>query len=359
MSKTCKRLLIAAVLCLLLCGSATGETVFMTDIDSALTSPSGAYRWLDVANNEYATLYRMTYNYTQATVELNYETLATTLRGTLTATNLKPNFAYQLKVVGAAGTETNERLGLAGRWWEQSWTGLSWTTGWNLNNKGDGSSPNPNDLTYFTRRNIVNETSPTGLQYLYSGYVVMDYFITDSTGAASFSFQADSSYHVLWKTSQRIPTPSDGAVKVAAFDPDPASPAYYDLHYGASSVGVFGEWERLPIGGVFLRPGAYACQMILTEESFHGIGISYAGAWAAAMGTGLSFTIGMTPGEWLVSGDANGDCSVNILDMLFVRNRLGQDTASGDNWQADVNEDAGINILDMIFVRNALNTSCY
>jgi hypothetical protein len=358
MAKTCKRLLPAVVLCLLLCRDATGETVFLADIDSGLTSPSGSYRWLDVADNEYAAAYRNSYNYTQAGVEVTYEASATTLRGTVAATDLKPNFAYQLKLVGAAGTDTNERIGLAGRWWAQSWTDSSWSSGWNLNSKGSGSSPNPNDLTYFSRRDIPNATSPTGLQYLYSGYLVMDYFVTDAAGDASFDFEADSSYHVLWKTSQRTATSNDGPVKVAAFDPEPSGPAY-DFDYGASAVGVFGEWERLPIGGVFLRPGAYACQMILTEESFHGSGGTYAGAWAAAMGAALSFTVEMTPGRWLVHGDANGDCAVNVLDMIFIRNRLSNDPASGDNWQADVNEDGTINILDMIVVRNAFGSSCY
>ena len=57
-------------------------------------------------------------------------------------------------------------------------------------------------------------------------------------------------------------------------------------------------------------------------------------------------------------GDTNGDCMVNILDLLYVRNRLGQDPASGDNWRANVNGDGAINILDLIFVRNRLGATC-
>jgi len=52
------------------------------------------------------------------------------------------------------------------------------------------------------------------------------------------------------------------------------------------------------------------------------------------------------------------DCRVNILDLIFIRNRLNTDPASGDNWQADVNEDGRINILDLIFTRNTLGTGC-
>ena len=64
------------------------------------------------------------------------------------------------------------------------------------------------------------------------------------------------------------------------------------------------------------------------------------------------------PLAWPIDGDANLDCRVNILDLIFIRNRLNQDPATGDNWQADVNQDTRINILDLIFVRNRLNTAC-
>jgi len=64
------------------------------------------------------------------------------------------------------------------------------------------------------------------------------------------------------------------------------------------------------------------------------------------------------PKPWPVEGDANMDCRVNILDLIFIRNKLNQDVATGDNWKADVNEDTRINILDLIFVKNKLNTQC-
>jgi len=49
---------------------------------------------------------------------------------------------------------------------------------------------------------------------------------------------------------------------------------------------------------------------------------------------------------------------VNILDLIFIRNKLNQDPATGDNWKADVNKDTRVNILDLIYVRNKLNTQC-
>jgi len=64
------------------------------------------------------------------------------------------------------------------------------------------------------------------------------------------------------------------------------------------------------------------------------------------------------PSPWPIAGDANHDCRVNILDLIFIRNKLNQAVGTGDNWKADVNEDTRINILDLIFVRNKLNTQC-
>lgn len=62
--------------------------------------------------------------------------------------------------------------------------------------------------------------------------------------------------------------------------------------------------------------------------------------------------------ELIVPGDTDRDCKVDMLDMIFILNRLNADPATDDNWQADTNTDGDINILDMIVVRNALSTSC-
>lgn len=272
-------------------GKSGSITVKLQDIDSGLTSPSGVYRWLDVADQAYSAEYRSNYNYTQATVQVAYYQTGNVLYGTLTGRNLKPNFTYQVKLVGDPETDpaANEMIGLSGRWWQEEWNGSEWVNGRNLNSKGDGSSPNPNDEEYFDNRDIPDETSPTGLHYRYTGYMVFDYFTTDSRGKVSLDFQVDSCYHVLFKTTQRTPTESDGPVKTTTFDPKINST--YDIDYGSSTVSIFGEWERLPVGGVFLTPGDYTCNIILTEESFHGSGGTYAGNWAAAMGGEVTFKI--------------------------------------------------------------------
>ncbi len=305
------------------------RTVMLEDIDSGMTSPTGQYRWRDVNDQLYAQSYRESYDYTQADVQVDYSTDTTALYGTLYATNLKPNFAYQLKLVGVSGTAANESIGLTGRWWQEEWSGTAWGNGQNLNNKGDGSFPNPNDDVYFARRDVNDATSPTGKHYRYTAYLVFDYFITDSNGDATFNFKANSSYHVLWKTSQRGHTSQDGPLKTTTFEV--VLPHFaYDTSYLQTSVSVFGEWERLPVGGVTLPEGTYEASIILTEESFHGSGGTYAGAWAAAMGGAAEFAIlecivdfkgfARFAEHWLdsssyLSGDFDNDDDIDFADL--------------------------------------------
>jgi len=268
-----------------------GRTATLREVESSLLSPTGEYRWRDVADQLYRESYRTSYQYSQARVVVDYSDCGPVFAGTLTATNLKPNFAYQLRLVGIPDTTANENIGLTGRWWQEEWSGTEWTGGTSLDDKGDGSSPNPNDLVYFARRDLPDPDSPTGKHYRFTGYRILDYFITDENGNASLSFTTDSTYHVLWKTSQRERTADDGPLKSVTFDPDPAVHPAYDTDYGEVTVGIFGEWERLPTGGIYLPAGRYHCQILLTEESFHGSGGTYAGCYAAAVGADVTFAI--------------------------------------------------------------------
>lgn len=267
----------------------------LADIDSGQTSPTGHYRWMDVADQLYSVAYRESYDYTQADVMMQFFPTDPRFRGYLVAANLKPHFAYQVKVVGIHGTPSNERIGLTGRWWQEEWNGSEWADGQNLNNKGDGTSPNPNDDVYFARRDIPDPTSPTGYRYRFTGYLPFDYLNTDETGSTLLAFEQGSAYHVLWKTTQRQHTPLDGPLKTTTFDvelPDPVGA--YDVDYPEVTVTVFGEWERLPVGGVTLPLGVYQADFILTEESFHSSGLG--GGWAAAMGVRIEFEI-VAPGR--------------------------------------------------------------
>jgi hypothetical protein len=309
-------------------------SVTLEDIESGSPDPQGPYRWMDAADQLYDVddsdgySYRQAYDYTQAFVQVDFFTGADTLHGQLTGVNLKPHFAYQFKLVGVPGTQANEHIGLTGRWWQEEWNGAAWVSGHNLNDKGDGSSPNPNDLLYFARRDAVDPTSPTGLRYRFTGYLVFEYFITNAYGDAAVAFEATSSYHVLWKTSQRARTELDGPERTSTFDvelPDPVSA--YDTDYPQATATVFGEWERLPVGGVYLPPGGYQAEFVLTEESFHGGGL--AGGWAGAMAATVAFELAITP------GDIDGDRDVDLIDFAMFANCYGL-SAAGTNCTSDV-----------------------
>lgn len=165
-------MLLAVVVVLMGAGHVSGAmvSVQLEDIDSGLTSPAGNYRWMDVADQLYGQDYRETYDYTKATVTVDFFNSAKALHGTLSASNLKPNFGYQFKLVGKPETDPtgNERVGLTGRWWQETWNGTRWASGRNLNNKGNGSSPNPNDTAYYSRRDVPDSSSPTGKRYRHS-----------------------------------------------------------------------------------------------------------------------------------------------------------------------------------------------
>jgi len=59
-----------------------------------------------------------------------------------------------------------------------------------------------------------------------------------------------------------------------------------------------------------------------------------------------------------IKGDVNDDCVVNILDLIRVRNKLGEEVSSSDTWKADINGDGVINILDLVLARNHLGNRC-
>lgn len=275
----------------LLAAPSLGEQIVMTPIAASVTSPAGRWRWLDVADQPYAAAFRESYRYELATVTVDYVARGERLAGRLQARGLKPSFAYQIKLHAEPGSGCAEALGRAGRWWQEEWDGQGWARGWNLNDKGDGTSPNPNDTMYQQRVAIAEPTSPTGRKYRFTPYLILGYFVTDARGRADVPFAADSSYHVLWRSDQRPREPRDGPAWEATFDADPVSDRAYDRDHPERTVSLFGEWERLPTGGLTLAPGDYEVTLFLTEESFHGSGGELAGGWAAALGAPLRFAI--------------------------------------------------------------------
>jgi len=61
---------------------------------------------------------------------------------------------------------------------------------------------------------------------------------------------------------------------------------------------------------------------------------------------------------YAVAGDVDGDCRVNVLDLLLIRNRLNRPISTNDNWPADVNLDGAIDVLDLLAARQQIGTHC-
>jgi hypothetical protein len=76
-------------------------------------------RWMDIADNLYSSAYQSSFTYAQPSVTISHGDTSGAFSGTLTASALKPNFSYQMKIVGNSNVDdwTNEQLGYAGRWW--------------------------------------------------------------------------------------------------------------------------------------------------------------------------------------------------------------------------------------------------
>ncbi|HEY0076200.1 MAG TPA: hypothetical protein VGB77_19010, partial [Abditibacteriaceae bacterium] len=171
--------------------------------------PSKAERWRDVSDHAERDFNaflgstgetKQTFNYGNATVTLTYDQAPGTsfFVGKINATGLKPNFCYQLKLVGkptrgvrgwgALGDDTaNERLGLQARWWCDSF---------------HQSQTNFTDSHYFDYyKNAPRQSYP--LHEIY-GYLYMGMFVTDEYGSTSgdFYFTGEYNFHVTWKDSQ-------------------------------------------------------------------------------------------------------------------------------------------------------------
>ena len=271
--------------------------------------PDTPYRWMDVADYLYAGVYQSFFNYGLPVATLSYCDISSTFEGTLAASGLKPNFAYQLKLVGKPtrvwgddGDDlTNERIGYGGRWWR--------------------SQPNPgnaDDADY--------EAHKDDPDFIYEGYLLFDFFVTDEQGGANVTFSADSSFHVLWAThdstgdgsGHRDPNSMDGPVRYSEFTASPATnPDAYAADYGSARVGIYAEWQsgRALPDKLVLPSGPYHCRFVLTEESFHQSGLG--GNWAGAMTSdGISF-LATTDSE----ADLDNDFDIDGADLaMYVFN---------------------------------------
>lgn len=261
------------------------ETVRLVPRPFVTCWKDSTYRGRDIADNPYAdTFFRGPggpfSRYAGREAILTYERSGGAFRGRLVVRGLKPYFAYQMKLVGrptrefgAAGDdETNERLGLTGRWWRKGpWEGNS--SDWSYQNDHEKSDA------------------------IFVSYLLFGCFVTDRYGHATVDFAAATSAHAWWRT---YPDPTSGSSSTP-WRPEGRVTAYrvrarrstgygYDRDHPDRTVGLWTEIERFSEGTMVLPLGHYYCRFLLTEESFHQSGVG--GYWQSALGADeIRFTI--------------------------------------------------------------------
>lgn len=240
----------------------------------------GNYRFKDIGGQAFGANFINTYVYTSASVTFSFDVSDNDyLSGTISASGLKPNFAYQIKLAGnpsaeavsdaekaAADDATNERLGRLGRWWRAA----------------------PNPANSIDADYDINKNTPG---YIYEGYLLIGFFVTDAAGGASLRFEGNNSFHVLWRTDQRPRASSDGP-PLAVTVPDTTGHAAYDTALAARDFSLYGEREptRAVPGKLAMPREHYRCRLQLTEESFHDSG-ALAGSWTTALSAPFEFDI--------------------------------------------------------------------
>ena len=240
----------------------------------------GNLRYKDIGGQVYAQSFIDSFSYNNSSVTLSFDSPGINyLAGTVTATGLKPNFAYQIKLIGrpskeavsdaekaAADDATNERIGRMGRWWQLQPGGM-----------------NAEDADFDAHKD-----DPA---YIFEGYLVIGFFITDASGNAAVAFTGNNSFHVLWRTNQRAPSPNDGPLTSVTLAATAGNAAYTDT-LPERPFSLYGEWQptRALPGTLQMTDGHYRCNLLLTEESFHDAP-PLGGQWSAAMVAPVEFDI--------------------------------------------------------------------
>lgn len=249
---------------------------------SAVYWDAAHQRWRDAPTTPYDDGKIATYDYASATVVFAYQDHGPTIGGSFTGSNLKPNFAYQVKLNGKPtyfwGPEgndlANERIGFAGRWWLNKVEKATGTVlgGWNSN-----------DAEYVSWK--AQDFTDGVYDYVYEGYLLFAYLVTDEDGQVAQDLTIDSSFHVLWKTAQRTPGLNDAPPTMHTFVVNGASDWYASSQLDEVRS-IYAEWEptRALPGELLLPAGTYAVRLFLTEESFHeSAGSPPSGSWATVM----------------------------------------------------------------------------
>jgi hypothetical protein len=232
-------------------------------------------RWADVAGNYYSEAFCRQFSYTDTAPDgprafVRLASRGETVSGRLELRGMKPNFAYQLKILGnyAAGVERYEAIGHIGRW------------------------RLPGRRTNFTYKDYDRFEDKDQVE----AYVLFDYVVTDAKGDAVRDFALDSSLHVLWNAlrQKRHRIYRDDALAVTVVADDPAiyarpkpEPTVEYIYAERETV----RYRRLPAGAVIrLPPGEYDAFFAITEESFHSED-SDGGHWSTVLRAPVSFEV--------------------------------------------------------------------
>jgi len=200
-------------------------------------------------------------------VRVRYLEEDATFNGRIEARNLKPNFAYQIKVMATVDIDegTFQYLGAYGRFQAPDMLNMDDSQFLAYDKKGDVTS-----------------------------FIFFDYLVTDENGNAARDFSMTHSLHVLWKDIQsktQLANPDDiETFTVSASDAE----TYMLPDTSPKTVGIWAERERVrydnPVGGVSFIPALLRAHLVLTEESFHSPE-KVGGEWATPYYLPVMFTI--------------------------------------------------------------------
>ncbi|MHC4886832.1 MAG: hypothetical protein ACYTGH_17280 [Planctomycetota bacterium] len=226
-------------------------------------------RWADLQGNYYSRAFAANFDYEKTpTVRVRIDSEAQTLQGRIEAEGLKPNFCYQLKLVGdfAVDRTAFETIGRVGRW------------------RLPGYDTNYVDEDYHTATEEVKAQT--------SAYIFFDYLVTDSQGRAVRDFALDSSLHVVWSASRQRKARGEDCITVKVDATDPA--LYMRPKEEPTEEVIWAEREIRRYTSeadiTHLPVGSYKARLELTEESFHSQDRD-GGWWATVMTLPIEFAI--------------------------------------------------------------------
>lgn len=232
-------------------------------------------RWSDIAGNFYSTEFARNFSYEnpestyRPVVRARVEPRSDTFRGRIEAHGLKPNFCYQLKLMGDYERDlaSYETIGYLGRW----------------RLPGRGTNYTDQDYERFPDKARV------------SAYILFDWFVTDAEGRAVRDFSLCQSYHVMWhgarSSSGYMAYSPPRVARVRADNPE----LYLRPKSDPLNVALCAEVEIVRYAphapNMRLPPGRYAATLGLTEESFHSNERGDGGYWATVLQVPVEFEV--------------------------------------------------------------------